>query len=115
MSIIDRMRKQTCIWWKFKDFGVDGQPTYLDPIEIDCRWEDTAAEYIDREGVTNVSRSVVYVGEDCKIGDILMLGELESGTELQEIPLQNEGALEIKQFSIVPDLRNRKVLKTAYL
>ena len=109
------MRRQKCVWWPLDSFDDNGQPTYETPVEIDCRWEDVVQEFVDNKGNRNVSKSVVYVDRDMKVGGVLLLGELDSGSIDEENPLQNEGAFEIRQVSKIPNLKNTEYLRVVYL
>lgn len=120
-SIITRMLKQTCVYWPpaEMDSGGDGfddygQPVVTSPMELDCRWEDRAEEYIGADGTMLISRSVVFVSEDVEVGGILMLGELTDITDAVNIK-ENEGAWEIKSFSKVPNLKATLFVRTAFL
>ena len=115
MSIISRMRKQDAIYWARVGYDVNGQPTYDSPVGIECRWEDTAEEFIDAQGTRCVSRAVVYVDREVTIGGVLMLGDVDSSGLEEEYPLENEGAVEIKQFSKMPNLKATEYLLTAHL
>jgi hypothetical protein len=115
------MRKQKGVYWPPKseetggqDFNDYGQPQYADPVEIDCRWEDVAEEFIGPTGLREVSRSMVYVDRDVKPGGVLLLGELAGVADLAS-PKNNDGAWEIRQFDKTPNLRATEFLRAAYL
>jgi len=121
MSIITRMLKQICVYWPPAeiDSGGDGfdnygQPVVTTPSEVNCRWEDKAEEFIGVDGTKQISKAVVYVGEDVVIGGILMLGGLIDIIDDVNIK-ENDGAWEIKGFSKVPNLKATEFLRTAFL
>ena len=114
MSIITKMRKQTAVYWAKSGLDSYGQLTYSTPVEISCRWEDTIQEFIGTNGVRQLSQSVVYVDRDMYVGDILKLGELDSGVD-QDTPMDNSGAWEIRSFGKSPNLKNTEYLRTALL
>lgn len=113
MSSVNRMLKQKAVYWAFSSFGNDGDITYADPVEIACRWENKAEEYLDPGGTKSVSRSVVYVAEDVAPKGVLFLGELSEVASGG--PFENEGAMEIKQFDKIPDLKGNAYCRIAYL
>ena len=117
MSIISKMTKQgqRCIFWAITGFDQYGQPTYDEPVDIDCRWEDEIQEYIDKDGNQKLSKSVVYVDRNMEVGGVLLLGSLDDSGIDEENPLINEGASEIMQFCKLPNLRNTETLRTAIL
>ncbi len=123
MALMDRMRKQTCVYWSSaasESGGIAhddyGQPVtaVASPVEISCRWEDRAEEYIDTNGTKQLSSAVVYVGIDVTVGGVLMNGLLTDITNASS-PKENEGAWEIKRVEKMPDRRAKRFLQTVYL
>lgn len=114
MGIITRMLKQTAVYWA--PLGVDefGQPTWDTPVEVAVRWEDRAEEFLNQEGDRQMSRSVVYVGQDVEVNGVLLLGELTSSVD-QDDPKSNTGAWEIRRFEKLPNLRVTEYLRTVFL
>lgn len=108
------MRKQKAVYWAAIGFDAFGKPEYSAPVEIDVRWEDVAEEYMDENGVKQLSRSIVYVDRDTPIGGALFLGGL---TDLDDdsVPFKNSGAYEIRAFEKLPNLRNTEILRTVRL
>lgn len=122
MGIITKMLQfDTCVYWALRsaesgglDYDDYGQPQHTDPIEIKCRWEVVAVEYIDPKGTTRTSKSVVYVDRDVDVGGMLFHGELSEVTE-PDSPREQEGAWEIMQFAKLPKLNYSKNLRTCFL
>jgi len=121
MSLIKRMRRQKAVYWALQsedsggdDFDDYGQPLVVAPVEIDCRWEDSTEEFIDADGVPQMSRAIVYVDRDVDVGGVLMLGTLADVDDVDN-PKINDAAWEIKRFDNFPDLKAKEFLKTAYL
>ena len=114
MSFISQIRKQKAVYWR-RAGGYDnyGQPAYDSPVEIGCRWEDVSEEYFDSEGEKAVSDSHVYVDRDMEVGDVLLLGELESG--IADSPFDNDDVATVKKFEKTPDLRATEFLREVYL
>ncbi len=108
MSLIKRMRKQKAVYWARGSPDVYGEFTFADPVEIDCRWEDTAQEYLDPQGETKTSKSIVYVDRVMSPGDRLLEGELDSNVDMAD-------SFEIQRFDRLPNIRNTEVLLTAFL
>ena len=115
MSIIKKMRKQKAVWWERQTEPQDrfGNFGFNEPVEIDCRWDDTAQEFTDSQGQLQISRSLVYVDRVMKPGDRLKLGEMDSETPLD--PLEVQDAFAIKRFDQNPNLKATEFLLTAYL
>ena len=114
MSIITRMRRQKAVWWSKSNVDDYGRPTWNTPVEIDCRWEDAAQEFVKEDGEVNFSRSIVYVDRDMEVGDVLLLGELDSGVDEAD-PKNNNGAWEVSRFEKTPNLKATEFLRVCYL
>lgn len=116
MALIDSMRRQTCVYWALAAESRDayGDPVYIAAVELTVRWEDVLIEFVDINGTTLMSNAIVYTGVDVVPGGVLMLGELTDVTDAN-VPKENTGAFEIMRFDKLPNLRNTKFLRTAYL
>ena len=116
MGLLSKMRKQTAVYWALDENPVNeySQPRYADPVEILVRWEPSEDQIITKEGSSVTASAKVFVGQDMEVGELLMLGEL---TDLEEDldPRQQEGALEIRSFNKLPDLKVRNYLRTVML
>jgi hypothetical protein len=123
VSLITRSCKQTAVYWQRDDADRFGQPTYLDPIEVACRWDDSHETFLDTQGDKQVSNAMVIVaftaaqetaGAELKPQGVLMLGEL---TDVQDgvDPLQHPGAYEIRKTESNPNRRVSEYLRTAIL
>lgn len=113
MSIIRKMRKQKAVWWKRLSADRFGNFTWADPIEIDCRWDDTTEEFLNPQGVIETSRAVVYVDRLMSVGDRLKRGEMDS--ETPDNPLSIQDAFAIRRFDQNPNFRATENLLTAFL
>lgn len=114
MSLITRMLKQTAVYWALAGTDDNGQPTYENPVEISCRWEDVTMEFLDAFGETQMSQARVYVSQDVTIGGVLLLGELSSSVD-QDDPKANAGAWEIRRFAKEPNFKATEFLRTVML
>lgn len=113
MSLIKRMRRQKAVYWKRTTPNHYGTFGYEAPVEIACRWEDKAGEFRNTAGEETASIANVYVDRVMTIGDKLMRGELESGTEVD--PRNEPGAFEIQSFEQLPDIKAKETLLLAHL
>lgn len=104
------------VYWAPADVPHDdyGKPAYSEPIEIKCRWEEIAEEFLDTQGERQVSKAKIYVDRDVKIGGVLLSGTLDSDVD-EDSPKQNEGAWEIRGFSKLPNLKVTEYVRLAYL
>ena len=108
------LRYDKCVYWP--PIGKDdfGQMVFGPPEEISCRWEDTLTELMDKMGNRIISTSMVYVSKDVALLGVLWHGKF---TNIQSIPnpLSNADASEIRMFKRTPNLRNKEILRIAYL
>jgi hypothetical protein len=115
MGIISSMRKQAAVYWApaaADDFGVAGAVT---PVDIACRWEDTAEQFLDDENTVQVSRSKVYTDRDIVPGGYLLLGTVAGLADPAAHPRTIQGAFIVHQFSKLPNLKASQFLRTAML
>lgn len=113
MSVMTRARRQHAIWWARSTKDRFGRYSFAAPVEVDCRWDDAAVEFLDPRGEKQTSRALVY--PDCVMlpGDRLKRGALESDTP--EDPLSIADAFEIRQFDQNPNFKATETWYTAYL
>lgn len=116
MRIIDKMLVMDAVYWApaLTERDDYGRPLYLSPVEIKCRWEEVAEEFLNSQGERQVSAAKIFVDRDVKVGGVLLSGTLDSGVD-EESPKQNEGAGEIAGFSKVPTLKATQFVRIAYL
>ena len=114
MSIIEKMRRQTAVYWPFSSVDQFGKNVYGTAIQIRVRWEDKTEEFLDLKGQRQMSNAIVYVDRDTTVGGVLMLGVLTDITDAVNIK-ENSGAWEIRKFEKLPDLKVSKFLRTAIL
>lgn len=137
MSLIVRMRRQRAVWWqRVETPNKYGEFTFNPPVEVRCRWEDVAVEFVDPKSEKQISRSLVYVDRVMTPGDRLKLGELSETDWILETGFWSdsgiwvddalwidslstvtidEDSFEIRRFDQTPNLRNTRTLLTAYL
>lgn len=122
MSLITRMRRQYAVLWKSNGKDKFGQPKFIEPVEIKCRWEDRVTTFIDPEGKETNSQAVVYVDRDvAPDADFLWEGRLA------DVPSQDPADVDtflangsrrpwpVRGYARLPDIRAKETLRTAYL
>lgn len=83
-------------------------------VEVQCRWEDVQEDFIDREGKVELSKAKVFLIVPVEFGGILWHGRLANVTDAV-VPLNNVGALEIRQILATPSFHNTAMLTTVIL
>lgn len=111
---VERVLRQTAVYWGVKRFDANGRPMYNQPIQIKCRWEDTNEQFVDAQGHDQVTKSIVMVDRKLVVQGVLWLGKLQD-LQSESEPFKNVGAFDIKKFDNIPDRRAKKFFREAYL
>jgi hypothetical protein len=115
VSIISRMLKQTAVYWPLGTVGEFGSTSFGTPVQVVCRWEETAEEFLDKEGVRQISRAVVYVNRDVALGGLLKQGALTSVETAWTDPSAQAGVWRIRSFASTPNFKAREFLRKAMI
>lgn len=118
MSIIDKMLKNgRAMYWSPVGKDRSGQIVLNDtPVEVKCRWEDTNEQFVDQTGNTVVSQARVFVDRDLEIGGFLWQGtQAEYDALSEKDPKKIRKALRIRAFGKLPNLKQKKHVRTAML
>lgn len=110
MGLLQRMLRQTAVYWPRLGEDDYGQPVYDAPVEIKVRWEDVNEQFLDQQGATEISRAKIYVDRDLNVGDAIRLGAL-STMDYPQDPCENTGVHEIRSFQKTPDIRAKNFLR----
>lgn len=111
MTFASGAMQQTLTYWE-PDSGTDryGKPIMKVPVTRKCRWEDKTQQVQSKKGEEIVSKSRVYMTEDCHIDGYLLLG-----TSVQTDPTSVVGAYEVQAVAKTPSLSSLESLTTVYL
>ena len=115
VAVATKTMKATAVYWPPENtYDSYGKPVPRDPFEILVRWDNVVEEFVDEEGVPQMSKAKLIVDRDLEIGGVLMLGEL---TDIEDYvnPKENPDAWEIKLFSKIADFRGSKYIRQVYL
>jgi hypothetical protein len=80
--------------------GVDryGVPSYAEPIQIMCRWEDRETVYIGVDGRERRGQSIIYTpSKAASVGDFIAQGH---HTEASPV----NGSFEVRSIRAIPNL-----------
>lgn len=102
--------RQTATYWPPGNNDGYGGITYSAPRSILTRWQDVAELFRDPEGNEVSSSAVVYVASPVSIKGYLYLG-ISIATDPQLV----DGAREIRQAAISPDLTQTRALHKVWL
>lgn len=107
---------QTAVYWGSPTPSGRGGNTYDDAEERTVRWEDKQELFINAQGKQELSRAVIYDGEnDYDVGGYLYLGA-ESGLDSNhENPEIIDGAYKIKAVSKTSSIDSTEFLRKIWL
>ena len=116
-SVINRLCKQTAVYWGNPTNDGQGGHLFDLPFEIFCRWEDINEVVVGATGDKFTAKSVVYVTQDVKEEGMLYLGTLDDLDSTEMInPMSIESAFIIKRFDKIPALNSTtEFTRKAYL
>ena len=70
------------------------------------RWEDTQKKFVNAAGEEEVSKAVIYLGQDVDLGGWVWLGDIDDVSSAdQDDPENLAGAHEIRAFNKTPNIK----------
>jgi len=121
MKILDKMRKQTAVYWGSPVRTGSGGWTFATPVELTptdgtgVRWEDAQELFMDPQGDSVLSRAIVYPGMDVDIDGYLYLGTEASLASDHSDPTERSDTYKIKQVQKIPTLKATQNLWIVHL
>ncbi len=106
-----RNMTQTATYWSPAGNDGFGGVGFNAPVLLKCRWQDKADLFRDQDGHERVSSAVVYPDQPLTIRGWLALGDQTASAD----PKATQGAYEIKNTGISPDLFGSKELNKVWL
>jgi hypothetical protein len=116
-AVMTRLCVQKAVYWGNPIGNGTGGFIYDPPIEIPCRWEDTAILVSDKEGNDLISKAVIYVLQDLDEEGMICLNSLDNLDSSLDIDPNNvDNTYIIKRFDKLPALKSStEFLRKAYL
>lgn len=112
---LGRLLVQTATYWPPASGGANlfGAQPFGAPVAMDCRWEQKAELFMDKNGKEVVSRAKVFFAapNQPELGGYLFEGDATGEAD----PRTVVGAYEIRSVGRIPDLRNLQALVTVYI
>jgi hypothetical protein len=109
MGFERNLRQDVTYWGPGTKDGYGGV-TFAAPQVFKCRWEDKLEKIVNQLGQEIVSKSRIYLNNDVAVDGYLFLG-----TSAASDPKTVAGAREIVAIGSIPDLRNLRTLRVAFL
>ncbi|MFP4047482.1 MAG: hypothetical protein ACLFT4_06950 [Bacteroidales bacterium] len=105
---IEKVCVQTAVHWSYTGPDGFGHPTFDDPVEIKCRWEDNDQVLTDNEGRQYESNAEILLTQDVKRMDYLFLGTL-TDIDSEQDPQKIDHAYPVLRFSKIPMIKSTDV------
>ncbi len=111
MSFLTRNLKEDITVWR-QDPAKDGfgNLTYQSPSFLKGRWEENSDLKFDLAGREVIPEAVVFLKEDVKQGDFLLLGRDTTAS-----PTPTTEASEVRKFRKIPTLNRHHFERVAFL
>ena len=74
MSFLTKHQKEQTTFWSATGADASGDPSFAAPKGIRTKWEERQAVFTNAAGEEASAGAVVFVSEDMKAGDFLLLG-----------------------------------------
>ncbi len=110
MSFLTKNRKQLTTFWSATGADASADPTFAAPKAILTRWEERQAVFTNAAGEEASAGAVIFVNEDMKAGDFLLLG-----TSAVADPTTLAAAREIQGWSKIMQLTGSGFERRAFL
>lgn len=95
--------------WTFSSYDSHGEPTVIDPVEIDTHWESGLRERMGENDNPIAISGTILVDRDIALNSILWLGELV------DLPASPTNLVEVVDFDKIPDDKGRKFQRTVFV
>lgn len=103
MSLVKRCQRQTLVYWAPGKANTNGEPTYLAPVQLTCRWDNRVQEIQTESGTVVVSRVELITESQLSVGGCVVYGSLSTVSHLAN-PKRNSGAYEVLKVSSTPPI-----------
>ncbi len=114
-ALINRICKQTCVYWGSPVKSVSGGYTFDFPEEIPCRWEKKTKVMKDNNGREFISKAQVILLQDVDLQGYLFLGILNDLESDFRVPIGKKDCYQIKGFDKIPGISGNDFKRVAYL
>lgn len=90
------------------------KPAYAEPVQLNARWELEDVLFSENAGQLDENKNKVYVSADVEKQGVLWQGVLADLTDTEN-PFNNTQAYEVKRFKKIPNIRQTKFLRIAFV
>jgi hypothetical protein len=113
MGIITKVQKQTLVYWAYSGSDLFGQPTYANPVQMTCRWDDMVKQVFTPEGSPVFSKIELITKKRLEPKGLVWKGTLAKFTAGLR-PDNSTGVHEVLAASSTPNFRNTETLYEAW-
>lgn len=94
---------QSAIYWERLSYDSYGQPTYKNPVQIPCRWDDSIKQNVSPNSASQGIDATLFVSQPIVVGSYMWKGTMSQLPSTGPIP----DVMEVTYYSGIPDLKNR--------
>lgn len=102
-------RLQEAVLWEANGYDDHGNPTVASPVAVMLRCNLGRTQSFDSKGNPIAIDGEAIIDRESVVGSILWLGSIA------DVPTTPTGLLRVVGYKAVPDIKNRKVQRTASL
>lgn len=94
-------RNQKAVYWAFSDWDAAGNPTVVDPVELDVRWERGLSQEVTPNVNPKEVEATVWIGREIALSGVMWKGKLV------DLPSPVTGVREVVEYQEIPDVKGR--------
>jgi hypothetical protein len=117
-GVLAKFTNQNLVYWQKTGADTFGKPTYADPVEIRCRWEDRRSERLRPDGRFVATTAYILIGVPLIVGSLVFLGTLADWQALPtypNLPTNLQGGREVMDLKTTPDIKAQGNVYEAFL
>lgn len=108
MQVISKVQRDTLTYWAYAGADRYGEPTYANPIQMKCRWDDCRKQVFMEDGSPVFTKIELITAKPLAVKGMVRKGKL-TGQEHQANPRTLSDTHEIIQTDITPMFTNRTI------
>jgi hypothetical protein len=108
VRIITECQKDFLVYWEYSGSDQYGQPTYLTPVQMKCRWDDCIKQIFDMDGSPVFSKIELVTQRRVMPKGLVRKGKLTASIN-QSNPKANDNVHEIVASEETPMLKTRNI------
>lgn len=116
--IVARFANQKLVYWAKAGSDEFGKPTFADPVEVACRWEDKTRMIVLPDERRVMASASILTSTELKAGGLVKKGTLADWKALPsypKVPTERQGGHEIIHVDGTPDIKAVEYVYEVYV